>query len=514
MQTSDSVSAQRVKFPTIQSVLSSIAFLLFALMTPMAFAVVPAPPPLVINEIIQNPNAVGDSDGEWFEIHNPTGAAADINGWTIRDDGIDTHLIDNGGPLLVPAGGYVVLGNNADSSTNGGVTVDYSYNGDIFLSNSADELILEDTGSNEADRVEWDGGPAFPDPTGASMSLRDPALDNNVGTNWCESVTPFGDGDLGTPGGANDCLVVAPPLVINEIMQNPNAVGDSDGEWFEIHNPTGAAVDIDGWTIRDDDFDTHLINNGGPLLIPAGGFVVLGNNADSGTNGGVTVDYSYGGDMFLSNGGDELILEDTGSNEADRVEWDGGPAFPDPTGASMSLIDPALDNNVGANWCTASTSYGDGDQGTPGSANDCSVVVPGVVINEIMQNPSAVGDSDGEWFEIYNPTGAAVDIDGWTIRDDDFDTHLINNSGPLLVPAGGYVVLGNNADSGTNGGVTVDYSYNGGFFLSNSADELILEDGGLTEVDRVDPRWTTMSARIGVPLRRHLAPATRARRAP
>jgi hypothetical protein len=99
-------------------------------------------------------------------------------------------------------------------------------------------------------------------------------------------------------------------LVINEIMQNPLAVDDGDGEWFEIHNPTAGGIDIDGWTIRDDDFDNHVISNGGPLMVPAGGYVVLGNNDDSGTNGGVAVDYSYGGDMFLSNSADELILED------------------------------------------------------------------------------------------------------------------------------------------------------------------------------------------------------------
>ena len=40
-----------------------------------------------------------------------------------------------------------------------------------------------------------------------------------------------------------------------------------------------------------------------------------------------------------------------------------------------------------------------------------------VVINEIMQNPSAVGDTDGEWFELYNPTGSDIDIEGWTIAD-------------------------------------------------------------------------------------------------
>ncbi|NIP17549.1 MAG: hypothetical protein GWM87_04890, partial [Xanthomonadales bacterium] len=70
-----------------------------------------------------------------------------------------------------------------------------------------------------------------------------------------------------------------------------------------------------------------------------------------------------------------------------------------------------------------------------------------------MQNPAAVSDSNGEWFELYNPTGSDIDIDGWTIQDNDFDSHLINNGGPLLVPAGGYLVLGRDANSGANGGV-------------------------------------------------------------
>ncbi|NNJ66019.1 MAG: ExeM/NucH family extracellular endonuclease, partial [Xanthomonadales bacterium] len=354
----------------------------------------------------------------------------------------------------------------------------------MALANGGDELVLLDGGLVEVDRVEWDGGPAFPDPTGASMALKSPALDNNVGANWCEATTPYGAGDLGTPGAANDCAVPVPELVINEVMQNPAAVFDSDGEWFEIHNPTAGAIDIDGWTVKDNDIDSFVIANGGPLLVPAGGYVVLGNNADSGTNGGVTVDYEYSG-MFLSNGADELVLLDGGLNEVDRVEWDGGPAFPDPTGASMALKDPALDNNVGANWCTASTPFGAGDLGTPGGMNDCPIVVPDFLINEIMQNPAAVFDSNGEWFELHNTTDSDVDINGWTIADNDFDSHVIANGGPLLLPAGGYLVLGRNADYFSNGGVNVDYQYDD-FFLSNSSDEVVLLDGAGIEVDRVE----------------------------
>ena len=157
-------------------------------------------------------------------------------------------------------------------------------------------------------------------------------------------------------------------IIINEIMQNPSAVADAAGEWFELFNSGSTSVDIDGWTIHDNDVDSHLINNGGPLIIASGGFLVLGNNADSATNGGVTVDYQFSG-FFIANGDDELVLLDDSLTEIDRVEYDGGPSFPDPTGASMALTDPLTDNNVGTNWATSSSAFGAGDLGTPGRCN-------------------------------------------------------------------------------------------------------------------------------------------------
>jgi hypothetical protein len=42
----------------------------------------------------------------------------------------------------------------------------------------------------------------------------------------------------------------------------------------------------------------------------------------------------------------------------------------------MALVDPALDNYVGDNWCTASTPYGAGDLGTSGAAGTRSVGLP------------------------------------------------------------------------------------------------------------------------------------------
>ena len=58
---------------------------------------------------MQDPAFVRDTAGEWFEVSNPGAVPIDINGWTIRDDGQDLHVIANGGPLVVAAGGALVL---------------------------------------------------------------------------------------------------------------------------------------------------------------------------------------------------------------------------------------------------------------------------------------------------------------------------------------------------------------------------------------------------------------------
>jgi hypothetical protein len=188
-------------------------------------------------------------------------------------------------------------------------------------------------------------------------------------TNGAVLGTADAGGSILNDDSFNPVCPAAGDLVITEIIQNPSAVGDSNGEWFEVYNPTGMVIDMNGMIVRDAGGDSHTIV--GTLNVPAGGYVVLGINADMTTNGGVTVDYEYSG-ISLGNGADEVIIECSGT-VIDSVGYDGGPNFPDPNGASMNL-DPgqltATANDDGANWCEATTSYGDGDSGTPGMAND------------------------------------------------------------------------------------------------------------------------------------------------
>lgn len=173
-------------------------------------------------------------------------------------------------------------------------------------------------------------------------------------------------------------------LIINEIFQNPSAVNDSDGEWFELFNNSLVDINIDGWTIKDDGSDSFVISNGGSLIVSAGGFLVLGSNSVLSENGGIAVDYEYaygGPGMFLANGADELVLLDDLLIEVDRVNWTGAAPFPDPIGASMALTSTLLDNNLGSSWSTSTTALSGGDSATPGACNsdvgqNCTVEVP------------------------------------------------------------------------------------------------------------------------------------------
>jgi len=159
-------------------------------------------PQLVITEIMPNPSAVSDGNGEYFEIYNAGSAPIDLNGWKIKDDGSDSHVIAS--TVVVGAGKYVVLGVNALKSANGGVDVDYKYS-TFFLSNSADEVVLVDKSGSEVDRVAWTSSWGIT--SGAAHQLRGLTLNNNIASSWCVSATqwPGSAGDKGTPGAANSC---------------------------------------------------------------------------------------------------------------------------------------------------------------------------------------------------------------------------------------------------------------------------------------------------------------------
>ncbi|RME27175.1 MAG: lamin tail domain-containing protein, partial [Deltaproteobacteria bacterium] len=170
-------------------------------------------------------------------------------------------------------------------------------------------------------------------------------------------------------GLVDEDFVSAGDVLIDELMIDPAAVGDSDGEWIELTNTSTADLDLVGWQVAADGGGGFTIESS--LVLPAGGLVVLAPEGDPSRNGGIEPDYVYDPtDLSLSSGGDTLTLH-VGDLAVSTLTWTTD--WPIRAGASLSLDPTRADPDSAADvdsWCLGQSSYGDGDLGTPGETND------------------------------------------------------------------------------------------------------------------------------------------------
>jgi hypothetical protein len=94
----------------------------------------------------------------------------------------------------------------------------------------------------------------------------------SVGTHVVTLSATDTDGEVGTDTVTlvvEEEVVIAEPgdLVFSEMMVNPESVEDDFGEWVELYNTSGSAIDITGYSFRDDDVDLQVLE--GPLLVAA-----------------------------------------------------------------------------------------------------------------------------------------------------------------------------------------------------------------------------------------------------
>ncbi|MBA3656364.1 MAG: PKD domain-containing protein [Gemmatimonadaceae bacterium] len=168
---------------------------------------------VVINELLSDPVNSQASSGQWFEVFNYGSGPVDLQGWTIVSGGSSqpNHVIASS--VIVPAGGYAVLGRSANQAFNGGAPVNYNYfvglTKTIWL-DSKDFLMLVDNVNALVDSVAWTSMPH-----GVSVGVRNASSDNSDanGPNWGYATNTFGQGDFGTPGENNEPLGNAPPAV-------------------------------------------------------------------------------------------------------------------------------------------------------------------------------------------------------------------------------------------------------------------------------------------------------------
>ncbi len=280
-------------------------------------------------------------------------------------------------------------------------------------------------------------------------------------------------------------------LVITELMNNPGAVPYYRGQWIEIYNASGGEVDLENLVVSDGASQTFTVSSS--VTVAAGEYAVLAVRASSSENGGITPDYTYDiGDFSLSSGTDTVEIS-FGATVFDTITYDNGTTFPDPLGSSMSLNPSALDatsNDTGGNWCEAASTFGDGDYGTPGSANDaCPVDISNLsagdlLVTEIMHDPSSVIYYKGEWLEVYNNSAFYVDLNGLEVSDSGSDIFVVDES--VALRPGEYAVFAVRDNPAVNGGIEgVDFRYIYGSEMILAANDDITLSYGIVTFDTV-----------------------------
>jgi len=197
--------------------------------------------------------------------------------------------------------------------------------------------------------------------------------------NWSPPVPPanlywtvFASNSFKTEKALNWFLPYEPPdrysqtgqVVINEICYTPSSEYPS-GDWVELVNTGSDTLSLEGWSLRDgNNSNLHTI---GMQNLPPGDFIVL--YADSllfRTLYPACFTDDDGFDFGLSAQGDAVRLYDLAGRLIDRVDYLPVEPWPlmDSDGATLSLLDPELDNSLPESWTSCS------DGGTPGISND------------------------------------------------------------------------------------------------------------------------------------------------
>lgn len=161
-------------------------------------------------------------------------------------------------------------------------------------------------------------------------------------------------------------------LLITEIMYNPTALSDTEGEWFEVYNNSDHSIQLQNLILGRDDANRHTIAD--PLELLPGNYLVF-ERRDTATL--ASPSYAFGSELLLPNTGAVLSIfnESTGSDPGAlifSVDY-GGANFPEGSGASIALNPDRLNATeaiLGSSWCISTSAYNTGDLGTPGSAND------------------------------------------------------------------------------------------------------------------------------------------------
>ncbi|HEU5055085.1 MAG TPA: lamin tail domain-containing protein [Kofleriaceae bacterium] len=333
-----------------------------------------------------------------------------------------------------------------------------SYDGSISVSASAGTLGGEDSNQPIQDGV-------------ASLTLQNdtpnPSVTLTVRDDFYPDITGSIDVEIrpvGDTAGPRD-------VVMSEVNWYGNGVTAED-EWIELHNTSGAELNVSGWTIAGAGTGSAVATLDSGTLLGPGEFLVVGELQGADVPGQRTSLTGVAGvqlaPLSLTNTpGEQLVLRDIDGNLIDETPAAGWPAGDSGRLRSMERRDDVTgggytDGSQAGAWYTwnradgRDTTHPDSlDHGTPGARNsDPAAFFPPLAL------PYATSFEDGEpaWennaitgvFSTTPPAGTAARTGARTVSTDSMTTNptarevrsidciaLDNDSDPLQVSAWG-----------------------------------------------------------------------------
>ncbi|MBL7153244.1 MAG: lamin tail domain-containing protein, partial [Phycisphaerae bacterium] len=265
---------------------------------------------------------------------------------------------------------------------------------------------------------------------------------------------------------------VAESLRITEIMYHPQSTGDPDDpneEYIELKNISGQPINLN--LVR---FTNGIDFTFGDIELPAGEPVVVVKNraafdaqypAFSGVVAG-----EYAGS--LENRGERIELQDAiGQTILNFNYGDDWRPITDGQGFSLTIINPS--NPDTSSWGQKDSWRASAYVGGSAGADDSGILPnPGdIAINEVLAHSHAEA---ADWIELYNTTGAEIEIGGWYLSDSRSDLKKYRIADGEKIGAYDYLVLREDVNFGEFSPPPADPGRVTGFALSENGDEVYL----------------------------------------
>ncbi len=398
---------------------------------------------------------VGDAGiVDWVELENTSDQPINLDGYALMRQMKPSQAFTFTGGTLQP-GEFVLVytdGSGKPQQADG-------WHAPFRLPASGDELALIDKAGNGVDLVQL---PAL---------ARDQVYCRDAAGEWAVSDYP-------TPGQVNraerldsaaekEIRVQEGALEITEVMTN-NATffADEDGQYpdyIEIHNRTNAPVNLEGWCLSDK--SEKLMRWAFPgITLPADGYLAVHCSGEDRSADASHLHASFklskkGDDVFLTNpDGVTVSHVKTPLMEADQC---------------YSLLETGWSKQF-----SPSPGYANTPAGADAAAEQIAINnTRGVRITEVLASSSKSDD----WIELYNPTGAAVDLSGCGLSDNAGRPRKWQFPSGTVIQPGQYLgVFANGLDSASGDRIQTSYrlSSDGGY-------SVVLSEPDGTIFDRV-----------------------------